>query len=148
MCWQLDRRAALNADGYRAVAQSGHHMMPAWLAEPRAPEPVTKAAGKAACHTVWGGRRSASAAANICLTCNHWAKWQVPRKGPHSPASFCAAATVGENMHRSKANCLLLPLSSEAHDGVDSQQLFSLQNLSLIPPEGRWFFSGPPGKPG
>lgn len=41
-----------------------------------------------------------------------------------------------------------LPLFSEARDEVYSRQLFSLQNLSLIPPEGRGFSSGHPGKPG
>lgn len=47
-----------------------------------------------------------------------------------------------------KGNCSLIPLSSEAHDEVYSQQRFSLQTVLLIPPEGRWFSSGHPGKPG
>ena len=42
----------------------------------------------------------------------------------------------------------ILPPSSEAHDEVCSQQLFSLRNLSLIPPEGRGFSLAPLGEPG
>ena len=51
-------------------------------------------------------------------------------------------------IHGPVASCSRLPLSSEARDGGYSPRLFSLQNLLLVPPGGRWSFSGHPGKPG
>lgn len=113
-------------------------------------KPATMSAGKAVSHSGHKREQEGEGRSLVLLTCN-CALWLGPMGSWHRVhrAQPCLYHdNMNGNIPESMASCSLLPLSSEAHDGVYSPQLFSLQNLLLIPPGGRWFFSGHPGKPG
>lgn len=112
-------------------------------------KPVTMSAEKAVDHSRhkrWEDEVSLSCSSPATVRCG-LARW-VPSKKHHRAQPCLCHDNTGGNIQESMASRSLLPLSSEAHDGVYSLQLFSLQTLLLIPPGGRWFFSGHPGKPG